>query len=208
MARPQRCHPLLACRACCRDDLGAAQHGEGDQQAAGDSAGSVDQQLLTGVDVERAEDLSGGERGDREGGRGLPAGTGRLAGEQPGRGDQPRRPGPLVSQRHRMGHDCVAGRPAADRLAHCQHRAGCCHAQRHRRPGTHVPAAGADELIPAGHAGCPHLEQHLVPGQRPRLVHLDHLNLGTQPANPRYLHLPPPDFGPPHAICRVIRYKE
>jgi hypothetical protein len=137
----------------------------------------------------------GGERGYREGGRGLPAGTGRLAGEQPGRGDQPRRPGPLVSQRHRMGHDCVAGRPAADRLACCQHCAGCCHAKGHRRPGTHVPAAGADELIPVGHAGCPHLEQHLVPGRRPRLAHLDHLNLGTQPANPRYLHLPPPAWG-------------
>jgi len=30
-------------------------------------------------------------------------------------------------------------------------------------------------------------------------------HLGTQPANPRYLHLPPPDFGSPHAICPVVR---
>ena len=44
-----------------------------------------------------------------------------------------------------------------------------------------------------------------VCSDRPRLAHLDHLNLGTQPANPRYLHLPPPDCGSPHAICPVIR---
>jgi hypothetical protein len=42
----------------------------------GDSAGSVDQELLTGADVQRvAENLFGGERGYREGGRYLPAGT-------------------------------------------------------------------------------------------------------------------------------------
>jgi hypothetical protein len=64
-------------------------------------------------------------------------------------------------------------------------------AQRHRRPATHIPAAGADELIPAGHAGRPHLEQRLVAGQPPRLAHLDHLNPGTHPPNPRYLHLLP-----------------
>jgi len=88
LARPQRAYPLLACRACRRDDLGAAQRAEGDQQAAGDSAGSVDQELLTGADVQRvAENLFGGERGYREGGRYLPAGTGRFAGEQPSRSD-------------------------------------------------------------------------------------------------------------------------
>ena len=190
---PSAAYPLLACGACRRDDLGAAQRAEGDQQAAGDSAGSVDQELLTGVDVQRvAENLFGGERGYREGGRYLPAGTGRLAGEQPSRGDQPGRPGPLVSQRHRMRHHRVPRRPVADRLAHGQHCAGCLHAQRHRRLGTHVPAAGTDELIPVGHAGCPHLEQHLVPGQRPRLARLDHLNPGTHPANPSYLHLSSP----------------
>ena len=52
VARPQRAYPLLACGACRRDDLGAAQRAEGDQQAAGDSAGSVDQELLTGADVQ------------------------------------------------------------------------------------------------------------------------------------------------------------
>src|SRR5215472_10999469 len=51
LARPQRAYPLLTCRACRRDDLGAAQRAEGDQQAAGDSAGSVDQELLTGADI-------------------------------------------------------------------------------------------------------------------------------------------------------------
>jgi hypothetical protein len=86
--RPQRAYPLPACGACRRDDLGAAQRAEGDQQAAGDSAGSVDQELLTGADVQRvAENLFGGERGYREGGRYLPAGTGRFAGEQPSRSD-------------------------------------------------------------------------------------------------------------------------
>jgi hypothetical protein len=162
---PQRAYPLPACGACRRDDLGAAQRAEGDQQAAGDSAGSVDQELLTGADVQCvAENLFGGERGYRESGRYLPAGTGRLAGEQPSPGDQPGRPGPLVSQRHRMRHHGVPRRPVADRLAHGQHYAGCLHAERHRRLGIHVPAAGTDELIPVAHAGCPHLEQHLVPG--------------------------------------------
>ena len=87
-------YPLLACGACRRDDLSAAQRAEGDQQAAGDSAGAVDQQLLTGADVQRvADNLFGGECGYREGGCYLPAGTGRLAGEQPSRRDQLRRPG-------------------------------------------------------------------------------------------------------------------
>ena len=46
---------------------------------AGDPAGPVDEELLAGADVERiAEDLLGGERGHREGGRGLPAGTPRF----------------------------------------------------------------------------------------------------------------------------------
>ena len=53
VARPQRAYPLLACRACRRDDLGASQRAEADQQAAGDSAGSVDQKLLTGAVVQR-----------------------------------------------------------------------------------------------------------------------------------------------------------
>jgi hypothetical protein len=63
-----------------------------------------------------------------------------------------------------MRHHGVPRRPVADRLAHGQHYAGCLHAERHRRLGTHIPAAGTDELIPVAHAGCPHLEQHLVPG--------------------------------------------
>jgi hypothetical protein len=194
MARPERGYPLLAGWACRRDDLGAAQRGQGDEQSAGDPAGSVDEELLTGADVERvAENLLGGECGHREGGRGLPAGTLRFSGEQPGRGDQPGRPGPLVSQRHRMGHDRIAGRPVTDRPASRHHPAGCLHAQRHRRPGTHVPAAGADELIPVAHAGHHHLEQHLVVRQRPRLTHLDNPDPVTDPANPRYLHLSPPE---------------
>ena len=51
LARPQRAYPLLACGAGRRDDLGAAQRAKGDQQAAGDSAGTVDQELLIGADV-------------------------------------------------------------------------------------------------------------------------------------------------------------
>jgi hypothetical protein len=51
-------------------------------------------------------------------------------------------------------------------------------------------------------AGCPvtdrlasrhHLEQHLVASQRPKLTYLDYLNPVTDPANPRYLHLSPPE---------------
>jgi hypothetical protein len=146
------------------------------------------------ADVEHvAENLLGGERGHRESGRGLPTGTVRFSGEQAGRGDQAGGPGPLVSQRHRMGHDRVAGRPVTGRPARRHHRAGCLHAQRHRRPGAHVPAAGADELIPVAHAGRHHLEQHLVASQRPKLTHLDYLNPVTDPANPRYLHLSPPE---------------
>jgi hypothetical protein len=47
-----------SCVACRSDDLGAAQRAEGDQQAASDSAGSVGQELLTGVDVERVAENS------------------------------------------------------------------------------------------------------------------------------------------------------
>jgi hypothetical protein len=35
-------------------------------------------------------------------------------------------------------------------------------------------------------------QQHLVASQRPQLTHLDYLNPVTDPANPRYLHLSPP----------------
>ena len=100
LARPQRGHPLLAGRACRSDDLGAAQHGEGDQQAAGESGGAMDQELLTGVDVQcLAQNLPGRQSQYREGGRSAPAGTVWLAGSQPGRGDQPGRPRPLFPQR-------------------------------------------------------------------------------------------------------------
>src|SRR6266851_4470221 len=68
-------------------------------------------------------------------------------------------------------------------------------AQRHRRRGTYVPATGADQLIPVSHAGRPDLDKHLVPGQRPRLAHLNQINLGTHLANPGYLHLTPPNTG-------------
>ena len=71
----------------------------------------------------------------------------------------------------------------------CHHRTGRLYTQRHRRAGTNIPAAGADELIPIGHAGRLHVEQHLVLGQRPWLAHLDQLNRGTHPANPGYPHL-------------------
>ena len=47
-----------SCVACRSDDLGAAQRAEGDQQAARDPAGSVGQELLTGVDVERVAENS------------------------------------------------------------------------------------------------------------------------------------------------------
>ena len=194
VARPERGYPLPAGWACRRDDMDAAHRGQGDQQPAGDPAGSVDEELLTGAHVERvAENLPGGERGHREGSRGLPAGTRRFPGEQPGRGDQPGRPGPLVPQRHRMSHDRIAGRPVTNRPASRHHQAGGLHAQRHRRPGTHVPAAGADELIPVAHPGRHHLEQHLVVRQRPKLTHLGNPNPVTDPADPRYLHRPPPE---------------
>ena len=115
VARPERGYPLPAGRARRRDDPGAAQRGQGDEQPAGDPAGPVDEELLAGADVERiAEDLLGGERGHREGGRGLPAGTPRFPGEQPGRGDQPGRPRPLVPQWHRIGDDRIAGHPCLD----------------------------------------------------------------------------------------------
>ncbi len=45
---------------------------------------------------------------------------------------------------------------AAERPASRHHRVGCLHPQRHRRPGTPVPAAGADGLIPVAHAGRQH----------------------------------------------------
>src|SRR6185437_3311951 len=84
VARPEPGHPLPVGRACRRDDLSAAQRGQDDQQAAGDPAGPVDQDLLAGPDAERvAENLLGGERGHREGGGGLPAGARRLRGEEP-----------------------------------------------------------------------------------------------------------------------------
>jgi hypothetical protein len=71
-----------------RADVDAGDRdGQSDEQSAGDSAGSVDQEELTGADVEPvAEHLLGGERGHREGSRGLAAGTRRFPGEQPGRG--------------------------------------------------------------------------------------------------------------------------
>jgi hypothetical protein len=50
--RAPRALTRCSCGACRRDDLDAARRAEGDQQAAGDSAGSVDQKLLTGVDVQ------------------------------------------------------------------------------------------------------------------------------------------------------------
>jgi hypothetical protein len=189
---PSALTPLPAQGTCRRDDLSTAQHGEGGQQAAGDSAGSVDKERSP------ARMLSASPRTCLA----MIAGTGKAAAAPqlaPGglrasspagaisRGAQ----GPLVSQRHRMRHHRIAGRPVTDRLVRCQHRAGCLNAQRHRRPATHIPAAGADELIPAGHAGRPHLEQRLVAGQPPRLAHLDHLNPGTHPPHPRYLHLLP-----------------
>jgi hypothetical protein len=63
LMRPERAAPLLAGVSCRRDDLGAAQHGQGDHQAARDSAGSVDQDLLARADRERfRKDLLGGQR--------------------------------------------------------------------------------------------------------------------------------------------------
>ena len=37
------------------------------------------------------------------------------------------------------------------------------------------------------------LEDTLDPSQRPKLAHLEYLNPGTDPANPRYLHPSPPE---------------
>jgi hypothetical protein len=48
---------------------------------------------------------------------------------------------------------------AADRPASRHHPVGCLQPQRHRQPDTHVPAAGADELIPVAHAGRHHRER-------------------------------------------------
>ena len=88
LVRPKRADTPLAYRTCRRDDLGASQRAERDQQAAGDSAGSMDQEMITGANVQRvAENLFGGERGYREGGRYLPAGVVRLVGEQRRRRD-------------------------------------------------------------------------------------------------------------------------
>jgi hypothetical protein len=42
------------------------------------------------------------------------------------------------------------------------------------------------------------------PGQRSRLARLDYLNPGIQPANPSYLHLPPPRFA---RIADVRKHK-
>ena len=149
--------------------------------------------MLARADVQRVgKDLLRGERGYREGGRGLPADTVRFTGQQRGRGDQQRRPGALTAQRHRMRHHRVARRPVADRIAHRREGSGRLHPQRHRRHGAHVPAADADELIPVAHAGRPRFQQHLVARQRPRLSCLDHLDRAARPANPGCPHLSSP----------------
>src|SRR5215472_9627534 len=201
VARPQRADPLPARRACRRDDLAAAQHGEANQHAAGDPAGSVDQELLTGVDAERfAENLFGGERRYREGGRGLPAGGGRLGGEQPGRGRS-------------------AGAPRSSDPAAAPDGSGPCRRVPRSRPPSPPPApprppprpapSAAWRPRPSGRYGRTHpswpprlLAPRAVPRRRPAAAfgHLDHLKLAAGPADPRYSHLLSPSFTAPLAV--------
>ena len=79
---------------------------------------------------------------------------------------------------------------AADRPASRHHPVGCLHLQRHRQPGIHVPAAGADERT---HPSCPcrplSPRAYPVVRQQPKLTRLDPLSPVTDPANARYLHL-------------------
>ena len=88
-----------------------------------------------------------------------------------------------------MRHDRVAGCPLGDRRADLDHRARRLDPQRHRRPASHIPAAGTDELVPVARAGGPHLDEHLVVGEGPWVRHLDHLDRGAHLADPGYLHL-------------------
>jgi hypothetical protein len=131
----------------------------------------MDQQLLTGLDVERlAENLLGGERGYREGGRRLPASSGRLVGQQPA--------GAISRGAHvpwpRSGTGCViTASPGAQPLAAWPTASTVPTASTPSAIGglaPHVPATGADELVPVGHAGRPHFDQYLVRGQRSRLA--------------------------------------
>ena len=189
VARSQLRDRLATLRACCRDYLRSAERPERDQETASHATGTVDEEPIAGIDLQRlVENLRGGERRHRKHGRNLPRDTRGLGGEQRSRSNQRWRPGPLVSQRERMGHDLVARCPVGDGAAHRFDQTGDFNAERHRRTAANIPAAGPDDLIPVAHAGRPNPDQYLVLGERTWASHFVRSNLGAGAADPRYEH--------------------
>src|SRR5215472_18760468 len=89
-----------------------------------------------------------------------------------------------------MGHHLIAWCPIRDRVSYAYDYAGGLDAEGNRRSDAYIPAARADDLIPAGHAGRPEPDQHLVLGERTWLRHVDHLHTVTDTSNSGYEHFP------------------
>jgi hypothetical protein len=124
-------------------------------------------------------------------------------------GHQSLGPATLVGQWERMRQHARAGSGPLDVRAHLHDLACCLDAKGQRRGRPHVPAAGADDLVPVRHSGSLDLDQDLAGLEGRDLRQLKKLDLARERlhASGSETHaqiMPGPAFA---ALCRPIARK-
>ena len=95
-------------------------------------------------------------------------------------GDQPLRPGAVVTQRQGMREYRVAGREARHLFANGDNDAGRLDPEHQRGLTPNIPATYSDDLVPVANSGRPHRDHDLVRSERLRRRQLEHLHLAPE----------------------------
>jgi hypothetical protein len=85
----------------------------------------------------------------------------------------------LITQRQGVTHNLVTDREHRHIWPDLGHRARGLHAEGHRRPRAHIPAASANDVVPIAHASGLDREQHLAETWLSRVGELERFDLST-----------------------------